>query len=155
MWNIIIYSFLTALFCLCLNLKAQNKHSKSASYYKYETECLEDMSDGRYVLMSWGKGSSKKEAIEQAKKNVILDILFKGVSKNNCNIRPIITEVQAREKYRSYTANFFKKEYKQYIKTVNNNKSKKKSKDQTAYGVKVIVNVEDLRIKLINDKILK
>ena len=48
---------------ICFSSNAQNKQTKSASFYHYETECLEDKLDGNFVFMAWGTGSSKKEAI--------------------------------------------------------------------------------------------
>ena len=72
---------------ICFSSNAQNKQTKSASFYHYETECLEDKLDGNFVFMAWGAGSSKKEAIDQAKRNAINDILFKGVNKSTCNVR--------------------------------------------------------------------
>ena len=71
-----------------------NKQKKTASYYNGETECLEDKLDGSFVLQAWGKGSSKSEAIDQAKRNVLNDILFNGVNKG-CKMRPLIIEVKA------------------------------------------------------------
>jgi len=133
---------------------AQNKQEKLASYYKYETECLEDRLDGKFVFMAWGSGNTKKEAIDQAQRNAINDILFKGVNKSTCSVRPLITEVQAAEKYRYYVAEFFKNDYLNYVSVENSPKSKKKSRKQTTYGVKVNIDVEGIRNKLITDKII-
>ena len=89
----ILYTVFILLFSLSSN--AQSKQTKIASYYNYETECLEDKLDGNYIFMAWGSGSTKKEAIDQAQRNAINDILFKGVNKSTCNVRPLITEVKA------------------------------------------------------------
>jgi hypothetical protein len=138
-----------------LSSSSQNKQSKTASYYNYETECLEDKLDGNFIFMAWGTGSSKKEAIDQAQRNAINDIFFKGVNKSTCSVRPLITEVQAREKYRGYVAEFFKEDYLEYISIEKSTKSKKKSRSQTTYGVKVKIDVEGIRNKLKIDKIIK
>tara|TARA_B100001758_G_scaffold217676_1_gene204639 strand:- start:10526 stop:10999 length:474 start_codon:yes stop_codon:yes gene_type:complete len=149
----------TPLFLACIlivtSTNAQIKQSKSASFYQYETECLEDKLDGNFVFMAWGSGSSKKEAIDQAKRNAINDILFKGVNKSTCSVRPLITEVQAREKYRDYIAEFFRKDYSKYINIEQSTKSKKKSRSQTTYGVKVKIDVAGIRYKLKTDQIIK
>ena len=130
-----------------------NKQKKTASYYNGETECLEDKLDGSFVLQAWGKGSSKSEAIDQAKRNVLNDILFKGVNKG-CQLRPLIIEVNASTKYRNYAYAFFDKEYKDYISIEKSPKTRKKSRKQTSYGIKVRVKIEAIRQKLITDKIL-
>lgn len=131
-----------------------NKQKKTASYYNVETECLEDKLDGSFILQAWGKGSSKSEAIEQAKRNVLNDILFKGINKG-CQLRPLIVEVNASTKYRSYVYSFFNSKYKDFISIEKSPKSLKKSRKQTSYGIKVRVKVEDIRQKLITDNILK
>jgi hypothetical protein len=131
-----------------------NKQKKTASYYTVETECLEDKLDGSFILQAWGKGSSKSEAIEQAKRNVLNDILFKGINKG-CQLRPLIVEVNASTKYRSYVYSFFNSKYKDFISIEKSPKSLKKSRKQTSYGIKVRVKVEDIRQKLITDNILK
>jgi hypothetical protein len=131
-----------------------NKQKKTASYYNVETECLEDKLDGSFVLNAWGKGSSKSEAIDQAKRNVLNDILFNGVNKG-CQMRPLIVEVNAASKYRSYVYAFFDKEYKDFISIEKSPKSLKKSRKQTSYGIKIRVKVEAIRQKLIEDNILK
>ena len=131
-----------------------NQQKKTASYYNVETECLEDKLDGSYILQAWGKGSSKSEAIDQAKRNVLNDILFKGVKKG-CQLRPLIIEINASTKYRSYFYTFFDEAYKDYISLEKSQKTRNKSKKQTSYGIKVRVQVESIRKKLITDNILK
>ena len=131
-----------------------NKQKKTASYYSVETECLEDKLDGSFILQAWGKGSSKSEAIDQAKRNVLNDILFKGVTKG-CQMRPLIIEINASTKYKSYAYSFFNSDYKDFISIEKPPKSLKKSRKQTSYGIKVRVKVEDIRQKLITDNIIK
>ena len=131
-----------------------NKQKKTASYYSVETECLEDKLDGSFILQAWGKGSNKSEAIDQAKRNVLNDILFKGVTKG-CQMRPLIIEINASTKYKSYAYSFFNSDYKDFISIEKSPKSLKKSRKQTSYGMKVRVKVEDIRQKLITDNIIK
>lgn len=131
-----------------------NKQKKTASYYSVETECVEDKLDGSFILQAWGKGSSKSEAIDQAKRNVLNDILFKGINKG-CQMRPLIIEVNASTKYKSYVYSFFNSDYKDFISIEKSPKSLKKSRKQTSYGIKVRVKVEAIRQKLITDNILK
>ena len=152
-----IIQILCTVFILTFSLSsiAQSKQTKTASYHKYETECLEDKLDGNFIFMAWGSGSTKKEAIDQAQRNAINDILFKGVNKSTCNVRPLILEVQAAEKYRYYVADFFSKDYRDYISIEKSPKSKKKSRSKTVYGIKVKIDVEGIRKKLKTDNIIK
>jgi hypothetical protein len=149
----LIVVILTVFFVSPVLGQVFNKQKKTASYYNVETECLEDKLDGSFVLNAWGKGSSKSEAIDQAKRNVLNDILFNGVNKG-CQMRPLIVEVNAASKYRSYVYAFFDKEYKDFISIEKSPKSLKKSRKQTSYGIKIRVKVEAIRQKLIEDNIL-
>ena len=130
------------------------KQTHTASYYNYSTECLGDKLDGSYIFRAWGVGSNKKEAIDQAKRNVLNDVLFNGISKGSCQINPLIGEVNAKEKYRSYAYSFFDNDYKDYISMEKSPKSRKKSRQQTVYGIKVRVKVEAMRQKLKSDNII-
>jgi hypothetical protein len=150
----LIVVILTVFFVSPVLGQVFNKQKKTASYYNVETECLEDKLDGSFVLNAWGKGSSKSEAIDQAKRNVLNDILFNGVNKG-CQMRPLIVEVNAASKYRSYVYAFFDKQYKDFISIEKSPKSLKKSRKQTSYGIKIRVKVEAIRQKLIEDNILK
>ena len=106
MKNNLIKTLCVIFLVLCsFSSNAQNKQTKTASFYDYNIECLEDKKDGNYIMMAWGTGSTKKEAINQAQRNAISDIIFKGVNKGSCSVRPLITEVQAQEKYREYIVN--------------------------------------------------
>ena len=126
--SIMKYLYLFLAFFVFSSSLAQNKQTKNASYYEYKTECLEDKLDGSFIFMAWGAGSSKSEAIDQAKRNIINDILFNGVNITNCHITPLILEVQADVKYKSYVAKFFKDDYKNYLSVEKSPKSKKMEK---------------------------
>ena len=65
--------------------------------------------DGSQTLKAWGNGRNRLDAVEQAKKNAVRDVIFKGITEGNkeCNIKPIIFEVNAEEKYENYFNSFF------------------------------------------------
>ena len=100
--KIIIKIWVLCILLYSLPTTAQNHQTKTASYHNYDTECIEDKLDGSFIFMTWGSASTKKKAIDQACRNAINEILFKGVNKSSCNIRPLIIEVQAKEKYKEY-----------------------------------------------------
>ena len=150
----IILSIVILLLTTPISAQIFNKQKKTASYYNYETECLEDKLDGSFILQAWGKGSDKSEAIDQAKRNVLNDILFNGVQKG-CQLLPLIVEVNAKTKYQNYTYRFFDKDYEDFIHIEKSPKSLNKSRKQTSYGIKVRVRREAIRQKLITDNIIK
>mgnify|MGYP001162752491 FL=1 len=132
------------------------KLKKTGSYYQNKTSCVQDKMDGSFVLKAWGKGKDKKEAIDQAQRNALNDIIFEGIRGGQfCKLMPLVAEVQAKEKYSSYFYNFFQKDYKKFIKIEDSPKKRMKSKKVTNYSFNVIVLREALKIKLKNDNIIK
>ena len=109
--------------------------------------------------------SSKEEGTAEEsseKKNAVRDVLFKGVvaGSRECSVRPLITEVNAQERYASYFNDFFRDggEYLKYVsmedKKTNSN-TKASNKTQISYSTTVRVLRSQLQQKLIEDKILK
>lgn len=137
---------------------AQNVMAQS-----YKTECISVEQDGSQTLRVWGKGRNRVDAIEQAKKNAVYEILFKGVLKGNTgyNLRPIVTEVNARERYQEYFDIFFMDggEFLKYIsmadQRVGSTKKKHKGSVQVECCITVHVLVPELKQRLKQDGILK
>ena len=90
--------------CLAISLyscKTPTVIDGSNAYTTFETECLGVELDGTQTLRAWGTGKNKGDAIDQAKKNAVRDVIFKGITSGSseCNKRPLIFEVNAQEKY--------------------------------------------------------
>ena len=132
--------------------------------YIYKTECLGVDLDGSQTLKAWGNGKNKLDAIEQAKKNAIRDVIFYGISegKSDCEVKPLVNEVNAQSKYEQYFNNFFANggEYKNFIKLKDKQLKRKKLGEQkpsragVTYGIVVRVLRAELKQKFIIDKIL-
>jgi hypothetical protein len=100
---------LLAVFVLVANIaQAQHAQKNISGNYSKETECLGVEMDGSQTVKAWGFGNGKKDAVEQAKKTAVRDVLFKGIrsGKDECNQKPLINEVNAQEKYEDYSINF-------------------------------------------------
>lgn len=128
----------------------------------FETECISVEQDGSQTLRVWGKGRNRTDAIEQAKKNAVFEILFNGVLKGNkgYNQRPLVTEVNARERYQDYFDIFFMDggEYLKYVSMADKrlgSTKKTKTDTQVRYCVTVRVLIPELRMRLKEDGILK
>ena len=159
MKKILIFIFVCAL---CALFTSCNTGNKLGAHYTYETECLGSELDGSYTLRAWGVGRSQVDAMEQARKNAVRDLIFKGITKGtgDCQVKPILMEVNAYDKYRDYFNKFFT-DHGPYDKFVNyKDKRFRTSKRQRTdaeikYGVVVRVKHAELREKLIKDNILK
>ena len=123
-----------------------------AGNYTYKTECAGDADNGQFLLKAWGKGVNKKEAIEDARKNALKDVLFLGVFTGDaaCARNAMLKEVNAMEKHKSFFENFFSRngDYKDFIKErkygVNPKYDKKKSRFGVVYGTILIFKQTEL-----------
>lgn len=134
----------------------------TGAYYNYETECLGIEHDGSQTLRVWANGRNRSDALEQGRKNAVYEVLFTGVKKGNggCESKPLLIEVNAREKYQYYFNPFFKDkgEYLKYVSMEDSRvgtKKREKRREQVKFGVTVRVLREELKNKLIEDKIIK
>lgn len=147
------------LVVVCPSCKT-TKISNNAAFVTFETECLGVELDGSQTLRAWGKGKDRADALEQAKKNAVRDVIFKGIRSGECNTKPLIFEVNAEEKYQYYFNKFFADggEYKKYVSDADENltsRIKAKNDTQQNWGVVVRVNRAELRERLVNDDIIK
>lgn len=125
--------------------------TKSTAYMSYETQCLGVELDGSQTLLAWGEGKNKADAEEQAKKNAVRDVIFKGISvgKSDCTKPPLINTPNAQQKYEDYFNVFFADggEYKKYI-SMQDRKRKSGDTEHYQYGEKRSVTVRVLRSAL-------
>lgn len=156
---------LIALCLFSLMQSCSNPQRKIAGNYSYESECLGVELDGSQTLAVWGSGRNRADAIEQAKKNGVRDVLFKGIrnGKSECNIKPVLSEVNVQEKNEDYFNKFFADggAYTQFISNKDGSdlhieviKTRKKAGSQETYRVIIRVLRAELKAKMIEDKIL-
>ena len=134
----------------------------SAGAFAQETECISKEMDGSLTLRVWGNGRNRTDALEQAKKQAVYDVLFKGITKGNTdyNMRPVMTEVNARQRYQDYFDIFFmdRGEYLKYIsmedKRAGSTRVIKRNYRDVTVGVTVRVLVPQLRARLKSDGLL-
>ncbi len=136
-----------------------------AGNYEYKTQCLGVEMDGSQTVKAWGNGRNRWDAIEQAKKNAVADVLFVGIreGKQGCNQKPVIFEVNAREKYEDYFNKFFvdKGEYLKYVSLKDERISQKILRDRkgatqsVTHGIVLRIKRAELKEKMIQDGILK
>lgn len=156
-----IYGLIFTVFIGFSSCKTPTQVSSEYAYATFQTECLGVELDGSQTLRVFGKGKNKADAIEQAKKNAVRDILFKGITAGSgeCSQRPLVNEVNAQEKYAYYFNQFFrdKGSYLNYVKLDEKRLSRIKSSNSTQenWGVVVTVDRTALQQQLINDNIIK
>lgn len=121
------------------------------SFHERQVECLGVELDGSQTLRSTGTGNTKSDAVEQAKKNAVWAVLFDGIrqGKPGCDMRPLINEANANEKYEDYFNIFFADggEYKKYV-SMEDEKRRSKEKSKNKYYKNYTITVRVLRNKL-------
>ena len=85
------------------------QRNSNIGYYTIESECLGSELDGSITLRAWGTGRNRFDAVDQAKKNALREVIFKGIRKGSpeCNQRPLLPEVNAEMKYEDFFNRFF------------------------------------------------
>lgn len=151
------FLILTALFLLF------GLNANSQAYYDYNIRCLGTEMDGSLTLEAYGKGKNRADASEQAKKEAVHAVIFKGIKDGNggCTTDPILFNSNAERINEDYFAAFFKDDgpYLQYVslkdESIKNKVTRKKKKDDNIQQRMVVVRVQrlDLKKKLAEDKI--
>jgi hypothetical protein len=142
---------------LCIFLNSfcfSQKNKMNVGNYTFDIECHKNNFDGTLVLKSFGLSNlNYKEALLEAKKRALYQIIFEGVSKgaSDCVSLPILNDLNAKSKHEAYFNKFFKKngEFNKYVEikpSTNNNK------DKVFY---LTIKKSDLKAKLEEDGILK
>ncbi len=151
------------LVCMFALLLSSCKVSKGPGYFDFEPEYLNTEGDGSLTLRVWGDGRNLFDAIPQAQKNAVDAVLFKGITKGGLTgylSRPLVPEVNAREKYQTYFNNFFKDggDYTKYVSKHDRRigtTERRENGTQVKWGVTLRVYVPELKARLIQDGILK
>lgn len=113
-------SFIIIFLVIFSNYGYGQRKRNPAAYYNIEVECMGTGMDGTQLIKVWGYGKKPDDAIEQAKKNGVQAVMFKGITagRPGCMLRPLITEPGAEQQYQDYFAAFFKDKGK-YLNFVN------------------------------------
>ena len=130
----------------------------------YDTQsikCLGTELDGSQTLRVTGYGRNRSDAKEQAKKNAVYAVIFDGVRDGvkGCNLRPLVTEVNARERYEDYF-NIFFMDNGEYLKYVSLRDTKRMSadrkKDKVGYSYEMTIRVlrAELKARLKADNVI-
>lgn len=148
------------IMCFITSCKTPTKVANEYATYGFEISCMGLDPDGSQLLRSWGTGINKSKAIEQAKKNAIEAVIFKGITNGtgDCNKRPLVNEVNARERYESYFSRFFTDggAYNRYVTLEEKRTSRIKSANSALEAWSVVVRVDRnaLQSRLVEDNVI-
>ena len=132
-----------------------------AIYDRSSIKCIGVELDGSQTLRVLGYGRNRADAKEQAMKNAVWAVIFDGIrdGSQGCNMRPLVTEVNARERYEDYFNIFFADggEYKKYVSLRDTKRSSAtKAKDKVGYSYELTIRVlrSELKNRLKADNVI-
>ena len=133
-----------------------------ATYQKQEIECLGVEGDGSQTIRVTGTGRSRGDAIEQAMKDAVNAVIFKGIrgGMQGCDARPLVNELNARDKYADYFDPFFmdRGTYRDYVSMMDRKPGSNDIQSNRSFmNVRITVRVyrSELRARLREDGIIK
>ena len=157
--------YILVVFIFPLFIGCSSPQKNIAGNYTHKTECLGLELDGSQTLKAWGNGRNRLDAVEQAKKNAVNEVLFNGIyeGKQDCDKRPLLLEVNARQNHDDYFNLFFADggEYKNYVSLKDErifqkvSRDRKGARESVTHGIVVRVLRSELKKKLIQDGIIK
>ena len=134
---------------------------KNPVYARSSIRCLGVELDGSQTLRVQGYGRNRSDAKEQAMKNAVWAVIFDGIREGaeGCNMRPLVAEVNAKERYEDYFNLFFADngEYKKYVSLRDTKKrSGGRSKDKLGYAYDLTIRVlrAELKARLKADNLI-
>lgn len=143
-----IQLILVMMLVCVMTASAQTK----AVYDRSSIKCMGVELDGSQTLRVLGYGRNREDAKEQAMKNAVWAVVFDGIRDgvNECNTRPLVTEVNAKERYEDYFNLFFsdKGDYRQYVSLKDTKKrSTDRKKDKVGYNYEMTIRVLRAQLK--------
>ena len=109
------------LFLFVFSAKAQKKEDKRTMEWRYEIECAGIGADGTYLIKVFTYSKKKNLPMEQAKKNAVHAILFKGFPGNNATRcytqKPLCTNPNIEYEKKEFFDTFFRDggKYMKYV----------------------------------------
>lgn len=155
--NILIAAVILAVLTSCGSKK---QVVQTASYFNQTTECLGKQADGTQLLKVWAKGINRTDAVREAKKKAIEEVLFKGISAGDseCSSYPVVDTPNARQKYEVYFNKFFKDSgnFKKYVEEVDKDlRNSFQGVGTQTWGIVVQIDRNALKKRMQKDKIIE
>jgi hypothetical protein len=144
---------LIAIFCT-VSLYSQKKEDRRTMEWRYEIECAGVAQEGYYLVKCYTYTKEKNIKMEQAKKNAIHGVLFKGFSGNSTNgcstVKPLCANPNIEFEKKEFFDTFFADggKYMKYINLSNDAEmasERIKVGKEYKFGVNILVSKDMLR----------
>jgi hypothetical protein len=140
-------------FTLAVNAQAKKKANKDTEAWRYEIEVVQTGTQGTYLIKVWSYSKKPDVAIEQAKKNAVHGIIFKGFTGTSSvpGQKALTSNVNLEEEKADFFKAFFADggKYLKFVSTSNDGavaaEDRMKIGKEYKVGVILSVNVSALR----------
>jgi ribosomal protein L21E len=158
-----LFGFVAVISCLISGCATQ-KIEKETHQFRYELEAAGVGAQGTYQIKVWTYSTRVNLAIEQAKKNAVHGVIFKGFQGKTGIVagqKPMVADASIENTRSDYFKAFFEDGggYQRFVSLVNNGAiavgDRIKVGKEYKIGVVVSVNKDDLRKELENQGIIK
>lgn len=152
--NLVALAVATLFATSCKTYKSAVSNS-TAAFYNYEIQ-HQGSGAGTETVKVFSYAKNEKEGIELGKLNAIRAILFKGIPNADFQ-KPMVAEVGAEEKYKSYFNEFLKPggKYLKFVALSSSNLDVFTSSEQQKVGIIVTIQKDNLRKELEAANIIK
>jgi len=91
------------------NAQAKKKADKDTKNWRYEIECVSVGTQGTYLVKVWSYSKKPTVAIEQAKKNAVHGVIFKGFTGQGagCTQKPLTSNPALEQEKAAFFDEFF------------------------------------------------
>lgn len=97
--------------CMAFTVQAQKKKKaeKDTKAWRYEIECVSTGAQGAYLVKVWSYSKKPEIAINQAKKNAVHGVIFKGFTGKGagCTQKPLASSPALEEQNEVFFEDFF------------------------------------------------
>ncbi|MBI5540096.1 MAG: hypothetical protein HY951_08560 [Bacteroidia bacterium] len=92
-----------------VNAQAKKKADKATAEWRYEVECVSVGAQGSYLVKVWSYSKKPDVAINQAKKNAVHGIIFKGFTGTGagCTQKPLTNNPALEQEKEEFFTDFF------------------------------------------------
>ncbi|MEI6765834.1 MAG: hypothetical protein WCM76_09350 [Bacteroidota bacterium] len=96
-------------FSINVNAQAKKKANKDTEEWRYEIECVSTGAAGSYLIKVWSYSKKPDVAINQAKKNAVHGIIFKGFTGKGagCTQKPLANNPALEQEHAEFFKDFF------------------------------------------------
>jgi hypothetical protein len=164
-FSLLLFYFLLLTASNSIYAQARGRANEDTESWKYEIEALQTGTQGSYLIKVWSYSKNPTVAIEQAKKNAVHGIIFRGfIGKQGVSgQKPLTSNANLEIERTDYFEEFFSDnggKYMKFVSLTNDGSVAAKDRlkiDKKTYkiGVIVSVNVNMLRKELEDAGIIK